>query len=402
MSFGSKNDQAHFDSSEQKILPINKTTLIFILIILVALISRFYDLGSRAMSHDESLHTYYSWLLFKNGNYSHTAMMHGPFQFHLISSIFSIFGDNDFTSRVPAVLFSIASIAFLWKYKKYIGKTGAVVTAALFTISPFLMYYGRYVRNEAFVIFLSVVSIWAVWKYLDEGENKYLYILSAMTALHFCTKETSFIFTAQILLFLGVLFLFDVIKVPWKSKKLQQAFYIILALTFIFLIATFSLKGNEAPDNASLAPVNILGFSLEPFMLLTIVAVISILAALLILFIGVNNSLLKRIRSFEVIVLIMTLILPNLVALPISLAGWDPLDLSTMIDTVILGRTYVIPQYFTWVAAIVIPLFPYINCYRSLVEEEAMGYQCTYLLWYFHSFIYNRFHQWNWFPLWFG
>ncbi|MCK5342151.1 MAG: hypothetical protein KAR20_02040, partial [Candidatus Heimdallarchaeota archaeon] len=85
MSLGSKNDQPPLDSSEQKILPINKTTLIFIIIILVALVSRFYDLDSRAMSHDESLHTYYSWLLFKNGNYSHTAMMHGPFQFHLLA-----------------------------------------------------------------------------------------------------------------------------------------------------------------------------------------------------------------------------------------------------------------------------------------------------------------------------
>jgi len=31
-----------------------------VLIFLVAVISRFYDLGARVMSHDESLHTMYS------------------------------------------------------------------------------------------------------------------------------------------------------------------------------------------------------------------------------------------------------------------------------------------------------------------------------------------------------
>ncbi len=357
MSSGSKNDQAHFDSNDQKILPINKTTLIFIIVILVALVSRFYDLESRAMSHDESLHTYYSWLLTENGNYSHNAMMHGPFQFHMVAGAFAIFGDNDFTARIPAVLFSVAAIAFLWKYKEYLGKTGAMVTAVLFTISPYLMYYGRYVRNEAFVMFLSVVSVWAVWKYLDKGENKYLYVLSAMTAIHFATKETSFIFTAQILIFLGILFLFDVIKIPWKSKKLQQAFYIALAAAFFFLIITFYLKGFTLADGTMPAPINLLGLSLQGFMLPLIIVVISIAAALASLFKGLDTNLLKRVRSFEIIILTITLILPLLVALPVSMAGWDPLDLSTMVEKVIFGTPYTIPQYFVWVAAIVIPFF---------------------------------------------
>ena len=36
--------------------------LIFAGVILLAIISRFYNLGVRVMSHDESLHTYYSYL----------------------------------------------------------------------------------------------------------------------------------------------------------------------------------------------------------------------------------------------------------------------------------------------------------------------------------------------------
>ena len=58
---------------ERPIIPslpaITGEVFIFGLIIIFTLISRFYDLGTRAMSHDESLHTYFSWLLYKGDGY---------------------------------------------------------------------------------------------------------------------------------------------------------------------------------------------------------------------------------------------------------------------------------------------------------------------------------------------
>ncbi|MBI1856564.1 MAG: hypothetical protein HYR93_11970 [Chloroflexi bacterium] len=51
--------------------------IIFAVVILAAIATRFYDLGTRVMSHDESLITYFSWLLYKGNGYQHTPMMHG-------------------------------------------------------------------------------------------------------------------------------------------------------------------------------------------------------------------------------------------------------------------------------------------------------------------------------------
>ena len=42
---------------------ITNEIMIFAAVILLAIITRFYDLEARVMSHDESLHTYFSWLL---------------------------------------------------------------------------------------------------------------------------------------------------------------------------------------------------------------------------------------------------------------------------------------------------------------------------------------------------
>ena len=37
---------------------------VYLLILVVAIVTRFWDLGARGMSHDESLHTLYSWKLY--------------------------------------------------------------------------------------------------------------------------------------------------------------------------------------------------------------------------------------------------------------------------------------------------------------------------------------------------
>ena len=44
----------------------------------VTLVTRLYELGHRVMSHDESLHVYYSWKLFAKGEYQRIASTIGP------------------------------------------------------------------------------------------------------------------------------------------------------------------------------------------------------------------------------------------------------------------------------------------------------------------------------------
>ncbi|MBM3153075.1 MAG: hypothetical protein FJZ96_12890, partial [Chloroflexi bacterium] len=125
-------------------------SIVFVSIIALAIVSRLYDLGLRAMSHDESLHTYFSWLYYRGNGYEHNPMMHGPFQFHLLALAYYLFGANDFIARLPHALFSILNILILWNWRRYLGRAGTLVAAVLMLISPFVLYYGRYARNETF------------------------------------------------------------------------------------------------------------------------------------------------------------------------------------------------------------------------------------------------------------
>ncbi|MEK7777461.1 MAG: hypothetical protein AAB303_02410, partial [Chloroflexota bacterium] len=74
--------------------------LVFVLIVLLAFGLRMWDLGARALHHDESLHALYGWYIFDGREYRHDPMMHGPFQFFGYASVFWLLWDSDFTVRL--------------------------------------------------------------------------------------------------------------------------------------------------------------------------------------------------------------------------------------------------------------------------------------------------------------
>ena len=311
---------------------ITNEIALFAVIILLAIVTRFYDLGTRVMSHDESLHTYFSWLLYKGQGYQHTPMMHGPFQFHILALTYFLFGVSDFTARVPAVLFSIAIVWMVWYWRRYLGTWGMIVAAFLMVISPYMLYYGRYVRNESFVAFSGVLLLYAILRYLESGENKYLYLVTAATLLHFTSKETAFIYTAQALLFLGFLFLAQVTRTSWQNQPTAfRAFIILLVVGALLVgigIAVHSLSGpaeealstgetaapaNPTGDVGSADSLDGGGLSLSSILLeLGIVGIAA--AGIIYFYLAYIRHELPQERSFDLLILIFTFVLPQVTA----------------------------------------------------------------------------------------
>ena len=145
---------------------------IFGLIVALTIFSRVYNLGERVMSHDESLHVYFSWLFSQGQGYQHSPMMHGPLQFHLLALTYFLFGDSDFTARLPHALASILTVIMLWKWRRFLGRGGTLVAAGLMLISPFMLYYGRYARNEALAALFGVLTLYAILRFLESGQKR--------------------------------------------------------------------------------------------------------------------------------------------------------------------------------------------------------------------------------------
>ncbi|GAB4502489.1 MAG: hypothetical protein Fur0035_20410 [Anaerolineales bacterium] len=311
--------------------------LLFAAILLLAVVTRFYDLGTRVMSHDESLHTYYSWQLYRGQGYQHNPMMHGPLQFHLLALSYFIFGVSDFTARIPAALFSIAAVAALWYWRRYLGRLGALFAALMMVISPYMLFYGRYVRNEAFVALYGILTLYAVLRYLETGRGRYLYLLAAATALHFTVKETAFIYTAEMLIFLLAYFVSSVTRAPWGERKAEfNGFLLSMGATAIGLGGALGLayvqaklKGPVNGDATGAGQQLALPASVAPIEIaLAVIGVLGLVAAGFFLVRGLSLEHLRRERSLDLFLLLGTLVVPTLIPFPMVLAGLNPLDYS--------------------------------------------------------------------------
>lgn len=162
----------NLDLQISKIFPWNLENFLAVVLLILAVCTRLYGLGDRGISHDEVNHFVPSYDLAQGRGFRFDPMTHGPLQMHLIALSFIAFGDNDFTARLPAALFSIVTVAIaLFLYRRYLSRYGALVAGVLFLISPYMLYYGRYQRNEAFIVVWSLLSIYAILRYLERGEK---------------------------------------------------------------------------------------------------------------------------------------------------------------------------------------------------------------------------------------
>jgi uncharacterized protein (TIGR03663 family) len=305
--------------------------ILFGLILVLAVLSRFYKIESRVMSHDENSHVYYSWLLAEGSGYQHDPITHGPFQFHVVALTYFLFGATDTTARIPAVLFSIATVGFMWFYRRYLGRAGALVAAILFLISPYMLYYGRYVRNESFVAFFGVMTIWATLAYLETGRPRYILWLTAATVLNFTAKETAYIYTAQLLLFLGLYFLYRVTSLPWLSRQNRTNFLLsligVVLAAGVAMVSIYQVFLAQKAIQSAVTGEGAVAKGISPALAWTvwlsvILAIGALVAAVYFLIKGFSLERLRQERSFDLVIVIGSLILPLLAAFPLKIIGW--------------------------------------------------------------------------------
>ena len=171
---------------------LNWETALYLLLIVLAITTRFWDLGVRAISHDESWHANWSWKLYAGQGYSHDPASHGPFLFEANAFIHLLFGVNSYTARIVPALFGVALVALPYLFRKWLGRTGALVTSVLLLISPSILYYSRYIRNDIYIVVWTLLLIFAMLRYLEERKSFHLYLLVVILSLSFCTKELTY------------------------------------------------------------------------------------------------------------------------------------------------------------------------------------------------------------------
>ena len=204
------------DRRPGKLLPssISLETACYALIFMLAILTRFWDLGSRALHHDESLHSYYSWVFAEGGGYRHDPLMHGPFLFHANALAYLLFGTTDYVSRVmPAVAgVIIVMLPWLLRGRQQLGQWGALTASVLLLISPSILYYSRFIRHDIYCLLGTFVLAIAILRYLETPQPRWAITGGISIGFLFCTKEVSFIVIFIFVTFLGL-------AIAWRSAK---------------------------------------------------------------------------------------------------------------------------------------------------------------------------------------
>ncbi|MFC2023384.1 flippase activity-associated protein Agl23, partial [Chloroflexota bacterium] len=215
---------------------------------------RFWDLGARAMSHDESLHALYSYYLYNGTGYTHTPMMHGPFLFHANALVYFLFGDSDYSARIVPALFGVFLVLSPILLRRWLGKTGAILTSIFLLISPSILYYSRYIRNDVYIAVWTILLIAALFHFLRDRKRFWFYLGAVVLMLSLATKENAYIFG-----YIGLVFIIEAYL--WERTRPRSQIWLYLGsgvlaialMTLAYFLGRPPAEGVEAVEAAESA-----------------------------------------------------------------------------------------------------------------------------------------------------
>ena len=172
----------------------------FLGIVAVAAALRLWELNGRAMHYDEAIHLHFAWKLANGVGFAHSPWMHGPLQIELVAVLLRFVADTDFIARLPYALFGVALSGLPYLLRDRIGDKGAVCAGVILTLSPSLLYFSRFGRNDILMAVWATLLLILFWRYIATRRNRYLYLTAPALAMMLATKETAYF----IIFFLGM------------------------------------------------------------------------------------------------------------------------------------------------------------------------------------------------------
>ncbi len=173
---------------------------------------------------------------------------------------------------------------------------------------------------------------WAVFDYLERRRSASLFLLAAALSLHFSTKETAFIYAAQLLIVLAVLFVGQVVRRSWDRPGRLTLFLISVVASGLgggLALVVFLRDRTLAREAATLTTSPLVGMGV-------VLAVAGGALAVGMLILNFGRRLRTDFPSLDLLIITGTLTLTQLGALPAAALGWDPLAYSNAAEW---GRT---------------------------------------------------------------
>ncbi|MDD1702961.1 MAG: TIGR03663 family protein [Methanoregula sp.] len=215
---------------------------VFLLILFLTIILRFWQLDLKLFHHDEAIHSWFSYDLLTKGAWVYDPSYHGPFLYYVTAGMFSLFGASDLVARLLPALFGtllVPLVYFIYRLG-YITKAQTLLVALFIAISPDMVYFSRFLRHDIFMLFFTLLLLVAILYYLERGQMRYVIIAAIATAGALSCKEEMPVILLIFISFFGLALWKKRIHLPpqWKND-LCIGFFVAAGL----LIALYSAFG---------------------------------------------------------------------------------------------------------------------------------------------------------------
>jgi len=183
------------------------SALALLLAIAGALILRAPQLNQRPLHNDESLNAVKLAALWEAGDYKYDPHeYHGPTLYYCSLPVLWLAGAknaielSDAQLRIVTVAFGGGLILLLVLLGDGLGRIGTIWTAVYLAVSPAMVFYSRYFIHEMLLVFFTLLTLAAGWRYTQSRKTVWAAFTGAGVGLMFATKET-FVLTLAALAF---------------------------------------------------------------------------------------------------------------------------------------------------------------------------------------------------------
>jgi uncharacterized protein (TIGR03663 family) len=187
----STKQSAPYPSESRRALP---ALAAFGLLVAYILATRLIRLDLRPVQHDESMFAYYSYRSLVAEPYEFLPILHGPLLEWATTLVFLIAGDSNTTMRLFPALCGVGVALVLWALRGTIGSRAALLAIAFLAISPTLLFFSRFCRNDIPFLFTAILLVWNATQYARSGSRLHLIAAILCAGLAVSIKETYVIF----------------------------------------------------------------------------------------------------------------------------------------------------------------------------------------------------------------
>jgi 4-amino-4-deoxy-L-arabinose transferase-like glycosyltransferase len=174
--------------------------------------------------------------------YQDFLLVHPPLYDLVLASAYKIFGYSFFYGRYLSVALSLACIILIYFIGKRMYHPGAgLAAAALFAVSPMVMYLGRRSVQEILGVFLILVAVYLALDFLDNRKQNRLLLCGLALGLAVATKYLFIpavlgIIVAVILLSMGEGFWQSFRKLGRPALWLRYVCFAVIFYAFLLLL----------------------------------------------------------------------------------------------------------------------------------------------------------------------